>query len=451
MKGLILTYLVTWTGAAAALRYPLIGLYVYVGLAVLRPQFIFGWAGDLSGMSLIVGAAVIVGWALRGFGSWHFGRARGVVLALLLFTAWFVLSSSQALDPSRSWPFFVELLKLVLPFLAGVTLMQSEKDWRPMLWTIVLAQGYVGLEMNIDYLFKGFNMAANGFGGMDNNCFAVSLVTVLGPALALMISSRTWWTRGLAALAAALILHTTLLTFSRGGMVGLLAVGVVAFVMMPKRPKYLAALALTVLVTLRFVGPQLADRYATAFVPAQERDSSAESRIDLWRDCILVIEQYPILGVGPANWGTVSVNYGWSPGKSAHSVWMETAAEVGLPAALILLAFFGLAAIKLWPIAREKITDENRYRVVLASGTILAIVGFAVSGQFVSVPGLEVPYYIVMVAAVMLKLPAERAAVSVPAPKAARSPAVLPRFAWSAARPRVTARTAPGPSRGSAS
>ena len=73
MKGLILTYLITFAGSIAALRYPLIGLHVYVGLAVVRPQFIFGFAGDLSGLSFMVGVAVLIGWALKGFGDWRFG------------------------------------------------------------------------------------------------------------------------------------------------------------------------------------------------------------------------------------------------------------------------------------------------------------------------------------------------------------------------------------------
>lgn len=426
MKGLILTYAVTWAAAVAALRYPLIGLSVYVGYAVLRPEFIWGWAGDLSGMSFIVGVAVLLGWALKRFGSWHFGRGRVVVVMLIAFTAWFALSASQALQPARSLTALIDLSKLVLPFLVGVTLMEGERDWRPMFWTIVLAQGYVGLEMNINYLFKGYNTASAGFGGMDNNCFGASLVTVLGPALALMISSKSWWSRAIAGLSAALILHTALLTYSRGTMVGLLAVGAAAFIMMPKRPKHLAALAVTLLVTLRFIGPQLADRYATTFVAAQQRDASAESRIDLWRDCLQVVEAYPILGVGPANWGVIATNYGWPKGKSAHSVWMETAAENGVPGSLLLLLFFGLAAVKLWPIARQRITDENRYRVVLASGTILSIVGFTVSGQFVSVPGLEVPYYVVMVAAAMLKTDAGRAAERVAAKLAPAAPAYRP-------------------------
>jgi probable O-glycosylation ligase (exosortase A-associated) len=403
MYGLILTYVITFAGALGALRYPLIGLYVYVGFAILRPRFIWGFAGDLSNISLIVGVAVLIGWAFQGFGSWRAGRGKPVVLAFLAFTAWFIFSAAQALDPTRSFNSLWELSKFVLPFFVGVTLMKGEKDWRPLLWTIVLAQGYVSLEQNINYVLKGYNTAAEGFGGMDNNCFGVSLVTVLGPAMALALSSKTRSGRWLAAAAAAFILHTTLLTFSRGAMVGLVAVAITAFVMMPKRPKYIGAMVIALLLAIRFTGPQLAERYASAFASEQERDGSSQSRLDLWRDCLTVIEQYPLFGVGPANWPIVASSYGWPAGKSAHSVWMETAAETGVPGALALMLFFGLAGIKLWPIARARLTETNRYEVILAGGVVLSIVGFAVSGQFVSVPGLEVPYYIVMLGAVMLK------------------------------------------------
>jgi putative inorganic carbon (HCO3(-)) transporter len=414
MKGLILVYLVTIVGSIAALRYPLIGLQVYVGLAILRPQGIFGFAGDFSNLSFVTGVAVLIGWALRGFGSWRFGRAWPVVLSFLAFVLWFALSATQALDPAVSLASLYELSKLVLPFVVGVTLMQGEKDWRPMLWTIVLTQGYVGLEQNINYLLKGYNTAGEGFGGMDNNCFGVSLVTVLGPAIALMISSKTWYWRLLAGAAAALILHTIMLTFSRGAMVGLIAVAVTAFVMMPKRPKYIGALVLTGLISLHFIGPQLAERYGSTFAPAEQRDGSAESRLDLWKSCLEVVAAYPVFGVGPANWRVISVRYGWPDGKSAHSVWMETAAEVGIPGTLFLLMFFGTAGMRLWPIARATPTDANRYEVILASGVILAIVGFCVSGQFVSVPGLEVPYYVTMLGAAMLKT-TSRAALTDPA------------------------------------
>jgi O-antigen ligase len=187
--------------------------------------------------------------------------------------------------------------------------------------------------------------------------------------------------------------------------------------MIPKRPKQVGALLLTALITFWFTGPELYERYASTFAEEKERDASAESRVDLWRDCLKVVAEYPMFGVGPTNWRFVAARYGWPEGKSAHSVWMETAAEVGIPGALVLLCFFGFAAIRLWPIARARLTDTNRYEVILASGVILSIVGFSVSGQFVSVPGLEVPYYVVMLGAAMLKTARPKLAPAVaPAP-----------------------------------
>ena len=429
MKGLILTYLITYASALGALVYPLIGLYVYVGFAILRPQAIFSFAGDLSGISVIVGYATLIGWALRGFGSWRLGRAKSLVVVFLIFVGWFLLSATQALDTTASFQSVVNFAKLFLPFLVGVTMLKGEKEWRPLLWTIVLAQGYVGFENNLNYL-KGFNTAAEGFGGMDNNFFGVSLVSVLGPGIALILSSKNWFARGLAAVATALILHTTMLTYSRGAMLGLLAVGFAAFAVMPKRPKYIGVLLLILLVAARFTGPQLAARYSTTFASEKDRDGSAESRVELWADCLKVIEAYPIFGVGPANWGIVAAQYGWPPGKSAHSVWLETAAETGVPGVFALLLFFGWTAVKMWPIARGKEGPSNHYEVAVATGVILSIVGFAVGGQFVSAPGLEPPYYVALLGVALLK---SRSAVAL-APTAATAkpmsakPAALSQF-----------------------
>ena len=402
MKGLVLTYVIAALGTIGAFRRPLLGLYVYVGLAVLRPRFIFGWAGDLSNISLIVGVAMLIGWALNGFGSWRMGRARPVVLSLFGFTAWYALSASLAGNTDASFTALLELLKIVMPFCVGLTMLDEEKQWRTLMWVIVLAQGYVSFEMNLNYL-SGYNSAADGFGGMDNNCFGVALVTVLGLAMALMLTSQKWYERAAAVVSAALILHTALLTFSRGAMIGLLAVGATAFLALPKRPKYIAGLVVTALLAVYYTGPQLMARYGTTFASADERDGSAQSRIDLWMDTIKVIQSQPLVGVGPANWRFAASRFGWTDGKSAHSVWMETAAEVGAPGTLALVLFFWIAAVRLWPLARARITTDNRYQTAAAMGVLLSVVGFVVAGQFVSVVGLEAPYYIVMIGVAVLR------------------------------------------------
>jgi O-antigen ligase len=413
MKGLILVYIVTYISAFVSLRKPVIGLYAYVGLSILRPRFIFGFAGDLSGMSEIVGYALLIGWAFHAFGSWRLGRGRVIVGALFLFVALYLTSAAFALNQSVAFATLMPFAKLILPFMAGVTLLDGEKEWRPLLWTIVLAQGYVGFENNLNYL-KGFNTASEGFGGMDNNFFGASLVSVLGLAITAMLATKNWSGRLLGAAATALILHTILLTYSRGTMLGLVALGITALIMMPKRPKYIGAILIIALVAIRFTGPQLAARYMSSFASEEERDYSSESRLDLWIDCLKVVQSYPFLGVGPANWRVIATNYGWPEGKSAHSVWMETAAEVGIPGVLALMLFFTSAIIRLWPVARAPASLQNEYESLLATGIILSIVGFAVAGQFVSAPGLEPPYWVTMLGVAILKSKSREATVSSP-------------------------------------
>ena len=422
MKGEIFVYLCVVLGSLGALRRPIVGLFVYVAFAMLRPQFLWGWAGDLGPVSFIVGSAVLVGWAFRGLGSWKFGRGRAVVLALVLFWLWSGLSAIVAVSSSTSWEAMNNLSKVVLPFLVGATILESAAQARALMWVIVLCEGYVALQLNLPYLQSGVNVIQeHGFGGMDNNSFAVSLVCTVGPAVALAIAHGRWWMRGLAAASALLILHAALLSFSRGGMIGLIAVGVTALVVMPKRPRYLIPLALAAILAIRLTGPELVDRLGSAFTSEGDRDVSAQSRLDLWRDCLTVAVSHPVFGVGPSNWPIVASSFGWTPGKQAHSVWMQTAAETGFVGVSALLAFFVIAGWRLWQVVRARgPSGPSEPDRLLAVAAMTSIAGYLVSGQFVSMLGLETPYYVTIVGVVLLRVLTPVAAIDRPAAMPAR-------------------------------
>jgi O-antigen ligase len=422
MKGLLLTYAVVFSGALIALRKPAIGLYIYVALCVLRPEALWGWAGDLSGMSDTIAYPLLVGWMFQGFGSWSFGRGRAIVVCLLLYTLWAVLSMAQAIDSWLAWNHIVEFLKTLLPFLVGVTMLKTEKEMRALLWVIVLCQAYVCFDMNRTYL-EGYNrVSIEGFGGLDNNSFGISLVTTVGAALGLFLAAQRGWMKVMFGLATLLIMHTVLLTFSRGAFVGLMCAGVMALVILPKRPKYIGAVLLTAAIGAYFTGPELKERFGTTFAAEDERDGSAESRLRLWADMGTVISERPIFGVGSFNWPLIAERFGWPRGKEGHSLWVQTAAENGVPGVSFLLLFYGLTIVKLWPIARRRYPDIDEPTAMIATGIILAIVGFAASAQFVSVKGLEPPYYLAMIGVVLLKLRAVAVPASVPATIAARRP-----------------------------
>src|SRR5436309_1937116 len=138
MKGAIFTYLLTYGGAVASLFDPFTGLLVYVAFAILRPQTLWYWSVPAGNYSRIVAIALLAGWGLSGFGRWDFGRARGVVIALLGYWAWLVVAALPAPDQGRAWAYLESMSKGFLPCLVAITLIDSVAKLRQLAWVIVL-------------------------------------------------------------------------------------------------------------------------------------------------------------------------------------------------------------------------------------------------------------------------------------------------------------------------
>src|SRR5438874_1206307 len=98
MKALVFTYLLSYGGAAASLVSPFVGFLVYVCFAILRPTDLWMYTIPPGNYSRIVAIGLLVGWAAHGFGSWQFGRARGIVVALIGFWLWVGVGTVLATD-----------------------------------------------------------------------------------------------------------------------------------------------------------------------------------------------------------------------------------------------------------------------------------------------------------------------------------------------------------------
>jgi O-antigen ligase len=429
MYGYLLSMLMTYPGSAVALFQPLVGLTIYAIFSLARPQQIFAFAGDLRGISNIVGIATLIGWFLKGLGSWSFGRAKPYAVLLIGF---FVMTCASAIFASNqevAWAYVEQRLKIVLMFFVGLTLFDSMTWIRRFAWALVVAQGYVGFEMNLSYV-QGFNVAAMlGLLG-DNNTFAISMVGGLGPAIFLGLAAPRLWQKAVAFTCAALILHTVLLTFSRGGMVALCISGIFVLILMPKKPTLLLALVVAALLTYRLAGPELTERFMTAFAETEDLDASASSRLLLWEDCLEVVRSYPILGIGPNHFPLIAHEFGWPRGKSAHSLWLQGAAELGLPAILCLLGFNLLGVWHGIVLARRhKNTDVGLLGLYVFSG----MAGFIISAQFVSAEGLELPYFNVLIMAAVVRLQSQESAA--PAASPASAPVAQPMPQWAGRTP----------------
>lgn len=404
--GAIATYLLTFGGGFVSLFNPFVGLLIYIAFSIVRPTAMWGY--DLSfsiPYTRIVAIALLVGWVFHGCGKWNFGRGRVIVYALVGYWVWAVVGAAIAPNQAVAWTFVENTAKILIPFVVGITLLDSVDRLRQLAWVLVLSLGYVALEMNVSY-YEGYNRIQElGHGGMGNNGTAIAMASGVGVAFFLGISENRMWLRGAAWFATLLMAHSVMLAFSRGGMLALVITGVVGFFLLPpKKLRHVFGLILVILVALRLAGRQVTDRFMTIFADSQERDGSAQSRLDLWAAAWDTMKAHPFFGIGPDHWAFMAPKYGWVEGKEVHSTWLQIGAELGFLGLVFLGGFYVLCLVRLWPLLREKVSVDDPGIYSIARMVFAGLVGFMASSQFVSMEGLEYPYFVVLLGVGALRL-----------------------------------------------
>jgi len=405
VKGQIFTYGLTYVGAVVALFYPFVGVLIYISFAILEPPGLWYWSVPIGNYARIVAIAMLIGWVIKGGGDWRLGRSQAVLLSLVAYLLWATISLGMHSAPDWSWGFVVELTKVVLPFMAGLTLITSVRQLKQLAWTIALSQGYLAYEMNLRY-YEGFysRFREVSHAGLDNNSVAIAMATGVGFALFLGLREKVLWRKALAFLACVLMAHVIMFSMSRGGMLALCVVGVVSMFLVPKREFSLLLFIAVVILGFRLAGEGIRTRFSTVFVDAEQRDQSAQGRLDMWINCLDVMRRYPLLGCGPNQWRNIAPEYGHAKGKEAHTLWLQTGAELGIPGMAFLVSFYGLCIWRLWGLTRPYARPPDPWLTDGGRMVVAALAGFAVSAQFVSLEGLEIPYYVTLFGAGVLKV-----------------------------------------------
>jgi O-antigen ligase len=405
MLGLLFTYALCYGGSVVSLFYPFVGLLIYVCFAMLKPDALWFWSVPPANYSRIIAISLLIGWGMRGFGNWQLANARGITIAFCTLWLWSILSALQAPDQGRAWYFVESIFKILVPFLVGLSLIDSVKKLKQLIWVMVLSQSYVALYFN-QYYLQGYNLLKeNGFAGAEEGTVSIGMVSALGLAIYLILESDTWWQKAVAFFASGCLVHTVLISFSRGGMLGLITIGAATLLMVPKSPKNLAVLAVGGLIALSLAGKEVMQRFETSFADQSQRDYSAQNRLDLWGHCLDAMIRNPVLGLGPWQFPLAARDY-YGVGRAAegHSLWLQMGAELGVPGFVSLILFYGLGIGRLWPLTRESTTISDPWLRHGARMVVISTIGFAVAAQFISVWSIEFPYYTMLIGAAVLKL-----------------------------------------------
>ena len=185
------------------------------------------------------------------------------------------------------------------------------------------------------------------------NLLAAYLLPAIALSLAAIFAWRGWLPKALALTMFVVNSACLVLTFSRGGWIGLALLIFAFFVLLfywfsPYLPRFWRIWGLPVLlgsvVGVFFLAalfvPLVGDRIASIFVGRQ--DSSNNFRINVWIAVFHMIRDYPILGIGPGNdafnkvYPIYQVNPHYSA-LSAYSIFLEVCLESGFIGLLCFL------------------------------------------------------------------------------------------------------------------
>ncbi|WNG38152.1 polymerase [Archangium violaceum] len=310
---------------------------------------------------------------------WADGQ-RGVLLLCFCGLAFVSLRWSLYPDVTRSTA--VELLKWVSVYLTVVNLVTTERRLRWALLALILSslvtsRGVIAWHNAGVDLVEGYRARWLGVYA-DPNRMAMSVGIVVPLAVAFFVRRQTAWMVRLACgVAAAMAITAMVLSYSRGGFLGLVASAVTWLVL--ERHLGRTLLVVGVAMAMLVLSPR-SFWERTRTVSTYEQDASAMSRVEAWTVASRVSLEHPLLGVGagtfPFAWQLYGPQNASGRVYAAHNVFLQVISDLGFVGLGLFLAFIGAVLGPLWQSAREK---ERGWQ---ARALTAAVVGHLVSCLF---------------------------------------------------------------------
>jgi O-antigen ligase len=178
--------------------------------------------------------------------------------------------------------------------------------------------------------------------------------SVVAAAAALTLASSTdhlSLRRALQAVAIAMLLLPLALGAVTASLVGILVAAVATFPTwsMRRTVTVLGSVCACLLIATAILGATYTVGPRTSTVDRLVDGTLGELRVKLWNEALAMVADRPLVGVGPGRFAEVSPTAAVRPDATwAHSEWFQTAAETGLPGALLVIALLVWVVAILW-------------------------------------------------------------------------------------------------------
>jgi O-antigen ligase len=320
------------------------------------------------------------------------GLAAFLVLAAAIVGVPFSISmgsSARALVESFSRTFAV--------FLVLAAAVRNLEDVRRLIVTFALGAAVFGAMAPVQRGARG------SMGGYDPNDAAMFLVSALPCLVFCVLHGRHLHTRIAAGLSIFTVIGAIVMSSSRGGFVGLVAVLAFMLVMFTGvKPAVRVGVVTGVLVLMLAVSStDYWDRMRT--ITELDDGYSGEGRVvggrrDIWARAVGYTARNPLTGLGlnqfsraegqrPEVQARIDAGLG-TKFSEAHSIWFQAMAELGIPGFLAYLAIFYLSFRQLRRLQKTGLDPPVRMKSAelqaMASALMGSLVGVMVAGTFLS-------------------------------------------------------------------
>jgi O-antigen ligase len=374
------------------------GLYIFSILVLFRPYELVPGLGFLTSTAFpvaIVTLLIFIPTQLSTEGSMTAFPTEVKCVVVMILLA--IVTIPLGKDAGTSWFVFKEtFIKSVLMFIVMVNVLRTRRRLLGMMW-LSLAVGvllsYMALGMYLRGEFKSDRVMVD-IGGMfgNPNDLALHLVTMMPIAVGLALGAKSRLIRLLYLAMAGLFIAANMVTFSRGGFLGLIVSAAVLAWKLGRKQRLNVVIASTVIggLVILLAPGNYGLRILSIFYPEMDNVGSNDQRRELLIRSIWVTLRNP-WGVGIGN-SPIMNDYN----LQTHNAYTQVSSELGILGLVAYVIFIVSPFRKLSAIERTLIA-ENRHDwfYYLSIGLQASIAGYMVSSFFVSVAYNWFVYYLI--------------------------------------------------------
>lgn len=217
---------------------------------------------------------------------------------------------------------------------------------------------------------------------LDNpNVLAEYLLLITPFAAACVFTGKTWWQKAFFFCCLLVMVVCMVVTFSRGGYIGLILAAAIFIVMLDAR---FILLGLIGIVALYFVLPDTVIERFTSI--GNMSDSSTSYRVYIWMGTIAMLKDYWLSGIGP---GSAAFNliypaysYNTISAPHAHNLYLQLMSDSGIIGllifALLLFSFYRMT-LSAFSRTRSRMPHDKSSRIYLIA-VVSSVSGYLLQG-----------------------------------------------------------------------